>query len=62
MPTGDMAVSIIFRILFIIDGAITALFVARDALNFTIIQTFVAVLLVTVVIGAGSLWSLRQKT
>lgn len=62
MPTGDMAVSIIFRILFIIAGAITALFVARDALNFTIIQTFVAVLLVTVVIGAGSLWSLRQKT
>ncbi|HXH45254.1 MAG TPA: hypothetical protein VNK51_15560 [Bradyrhizobium sp.] len=54
--------SIIFRILFIIAGAITALFVARDALNFTIIQTFVAVLLVTVVIGAGSLWSLRQKT
>jgi hypothetical protein len=62
MPTGDVAVSIIFRILFIIAGAITALFVARDALNFTIIQTFVAVLLVTAVVGAGSLWSLRRKT
>ena len=62
MPTGDMAMSIIFRILFIIAGAVTALFVARDALNFTIIQTFVAILLVTAILGAGSLWSLRRKT
>ncbi|MBR0990691.1 hypothetical protein JQ580_08190 [Bradyrhizobium japonicum] len=54
--------SLIFRIVFIAAGALTALFVARDALNFTIIQTFVAVLLVTVVVGAGSLWSLRRKT
>ncbi len=62
MPTGDMAMSIIFRILFIIAGAVTALFVARDALNFTIIQTFVAILLVTAILGVGSLWSLRRKT
>jgi len=62
MPTGDTTMSIIFRILFVIAGAITALFVARDALNFTIIQTFVAVLLVTAIVGAGSLWSLRRKT
>jgi hypothetical protein len=55
-------VSAIFRILFIIAGAITALFVARDALNFTIIQTFVAVLLVTVLVGAGSFWSRWRKT
>ncbi|WP_257177782.1 MULTISPECIES: hypothetical protein [Bradyrhizobium] len=54
--------SVIFRILFVIAGAITALFVARDALNFTIIQTFVAVLLVTAIVGAGSLWGLRRKT
>jgi hypothetical protein len=62
MLTGDMAMSIIFRILFIIAGAVTALFVARDALNFTIIQTFVAILLVTAILGVGSLWSLRRKT
>jgi hypothetical protein len=55
-------VSVIFRILFIVAGAITALFVARDALNFTIIQTFVAVLLVTVIVGVGSFWSQRRKT
>ncbi|MBH5386505.1 hypothetical protein [Bradyrhizobium diversitatis] len=54
--------SIIFRILFVIAGAVTALFVARDALNFTIIQTFVAILFVTAILGAGSLWSLRRKT
>ncbi|WP_198024686.1 hypothetical protein [Bradyrhizobium sp. Cp5.3] len=54
--------SVILRILFLLAGAITALFVARDALNFGIIQTFVAVLLVTAVLGAGSLWSLRRKT
>ncbi|GLR93024.1 MULTISPECIES: hypothetical protein [Bradyrhizobium] len=62
MLTGDMAMSIIFRILFVIAGAVTALFVARDALNFTIIQTFVAILLVTAILGAGSVWSLRRKT
>ncbi|WP_201723620.1 hypothetical protein [Bradyrhizobium neotropicale] len=54
--------SVILRILFLLAGAITALFVARDALNFGIIQTFVAVLLVTAVLGVGSLWSLRRKT
>lgn len=54
--------SLILRILFVLAGAITALFVARDALNFTIIQTFVAILLVTAVLLAGSLGSLRRKT
>lgn len=62
MPTGDMAMSVIFRILFVIAGAVTALFVARDALNFTIIQTLVAIMLVTAIVGVGSLWSLRRKT
>ena len=54
--------SVIFRIVFIVAGAVTALFVARDALNFTIIQTFVAVLLVTALVGAGSFWSRWRKT
>ena len=54
--------SLILRLLFVLAGAVTALFVARDALNFTIIQTFVAILLVTAVLLAGSLWSLRRKT
>lgn len=62
MLAGDTTMSLIFRIVFIVAGALTALFVARDALNFTIIQTFVAILLVTSVLLAGSLWSLRRKT
>ncbi|UFW53068.1 hypothetical protein [Bradyrhizobium arachidis] len=60
--SGGTAMSLIFRILFVAAGAITALFVARDALNFTIMQTFVAILLVTAILGAGTLWSLRRKT
>ncbi|WP_441235333.1 hypothetical protein [Bradyrhizobium sp. 930_D9_N1_4] len=54
--------SLILRLLFVLAGAVTALFVARDALNFTIIQTFVAILLVTAVLLAWSLWGLRRKT
>lgn len=61
MPSGDMMMSLILRILFVFAGAVTALFVARDALNFTIIQTFVAILLMTAVVALGSLWSLRRK-
>jgi hypothetical protein len=37
----------IVRILFVIAAPITALFVARDALNFGLLQTFVAMLLVS---------------
>ncbi len=54
--------SVLLRILFIAAGAVTALFVARDALNFGIIQTFVAILLVTIALLAGSVWSWRRKT
>jgi hypothetical protein len=59
---GDLTVSAIFRNFFIAAGAITALFVARDALYFTIMQTFVAVLLVTAIVDLGSFWSQRRKT
>lgn len=54
--------SVILRILFVIAGLITALFVARDALNFGFIQSWVAILLVTILVGVGSLWAYRQKT
>jgi hypothetical protein len=47
--------SVILRVLFIIAGFVAALFVTRDAL-------WVAILLVTILVGAGSLWALRQKT
>ncbi len=54
--------SLILRILFVIAGAVTALFVARDALNFTIIQTFVAILLVTAAARCRESLGLRRKT
>jgi ABC-type multidrug transport system permease subunit len=54
--------SAILRILFVITGLITALFVARDALNFELIQTWVAILLVAVVVGVWSLRALRRET
>jgi uncharacterized membrane protein len=54
--------SVILRVVFVIAGLITALFVARDALNFDLVQTWVAILLVTVLVGIGSLWAWRQRT
>jgi hypothetical protein len=54
--------SVILRILLVIAGLITALFVARDALNFELIQTWVAILLVAVVVGVWSLRALRLET
>ena len=54
--------SVILRILFVAAGLITALFVARDALNFELIQTWVAILLAAVLLAVGTLWALRRKT
>ena len=53
--------SVILRIIFVVAGLITALFVARNALNFELVQTWVAILLVTVVLAVGALWVRRQK-
>ncbi|MBR0752361.1 hypothetical protein JQ604_09210 [Bradyrhizobium jicamae] len=54
--------SVILRLVFVVAGLLTALFVARDALNFELIQTWVAVVLALIVLAIGSLWALRQKT
>ena len=54
--------SVILRVLFVIAGLITAWFVARDALHFELVQTWVAILLVAVLVGVGSIWALRRKT
>jgi hypothetical protein len=50
----------IVRILFVIAAPITALFVARDALNFSLIQTFVTMLLVTSMVGLVAAYSGRK--
>jgi hypothetical protein len=51
----------IVRILFILAAPIAALLVSRDALNFGLIQTFVAVLLVVGLVGLAAVWSARKQ-
>jgi hypothetical protein len=49
----------IVRLLLMIAAPITALFVARDALNFGVLQTFVATVLVTGVVALAA-WRQRR--
>ena len=51
----------LIRLLSVVAAAITSLFVARDALNFGIIQTL---LMITLVIGAAAVvifWQARSE-
>jgi len=50
----------IIRLLFI-AAPVTALFVVRDALNFGVIQTFVATALVAGFVLLAALWSVRRS-
>ncbi|WP_298365140.1 hypothetical protein [uncultured Bradyrhizobium sp.] len=59
---SEEAMSLILRVFFILAGSIAALFVARDSLNFDIMQMFVAILFVIGLLLAGSLWSLWRQT
>lgn len=49
----------IVRILFILAAPIAALMVSRDALNFGLIQTMVAMILVTGIVGLAAALSAR---
>lgn len=51
--------SVIVRLLLTLAAPITALFVSRDALNFDIVQTMVAVVLFTVAVAAIAFWPRR---
>ncbi|MGO4714096.1 hypothetical protein [Bradyrhizobium sp. 2TAF24] len=53
--------SLLVRLLLLVAAPITALFVARDALNFGIMQTMVAVVLVVAVLVLAALWP-RQRS
>lgn len=46
----------ILRILLVVAGSISSWFVARDALNFTIIQMVVAVILFTLAVMIIAFW------
>jgi hypothetical protein len=53
--------SLILRIVFLLAGLIAALFVARDTLNFELVQTWVSIVLVIIVVVVGSVWLVRRK-
>ena len=51
----------IVRILFILAAPIAALLVSRGALNFGLVQTLVAIVLIVAFVGLAAAWSLRGQ-
>lgn len=51
----------IVRILLYIAAPITALFVARDALNFGVFQMMVTTVLIVALVGLAAFWPHRRK-
>lgn len=51
----------ILRLLSVVAAAITSLFVARDALNFGIIQTLLMITLVVGAVAAVIVWKARRE-
>jgi Tfp pilus assembly protein PilV len=51
----------IVRLLLLLAAPIAALFVSRDALNFGVIETLIAIVLIALVVLAAALWTLRRK-
>jgi hypothetical protein len=51
----------ITRLLLFIAAPIAALFVSRDALNFGIVETLVATILVALLVTAAALWNARRS-
>ena len=49
----------IVRILLMMAAPIAALLVSRDALNFGLIQTMVAILLIVAFVALGAVWAAR---
>jgi len=49
----------IVRILFILAAPIAALFVARDAMNFGLVQAFVVMFLILALLVAAAVWQSR---
>jgi hypothetical protein len=51
----------IVRIFFILAAPIAALLVSRDALNFGLIQTLVAMILMVALVGLAAAWTARRS-
>jgi len=52
----------IVRILLYIAAPITALFVARDALNFGVFQMMITTVLIAALVAAAAFWPRRWKS
>ena len=50
----------IVRILFILTAPIRTLLVSRDALNFGLVQTTVAIVLMVAFVALGAVWTARR--
>jgi len=51
----------LLRLLSVVAAAITSLFVARDALNFSIIQTLLMITLIIDAAAIGVAWKARRE-
>ena len=52
----------IVRIFFILAAPIAALLVSRDALNFGLVQTLVAMILMVALVGLAAAWTARRSS
>lgn len=51
--------TLILRVLLAIAAAVTALFISRDAANFGVIETLIAISLIALIVLIAALWTLR---
>lgn len=51
----------IIRVLLVVSGSIASWFVARDELNFAVVQMVVAVLLFTAIIAIIAFWPILKR-
>jgi hypothetical protein len=50
----------IVRVLFVVAASITALLVSRESLGFSLVQTFVAIVLIVACVGIAAVWTRGQ--
>ncbi|MDI1267259.1 MAG: hypothetical protein PS018_28760 [bacterium] len=53
--------TLIWRLIMIAAAPIAALFVSQDALNFGLMQTLIAIILIAVASLLAALWTLRSQ-
>jgi hypothetical protein len=51
----------IVRVLLFLAAPVATLFASRDALNFGVIETLVAIMLISLLVLAAAVWTSRRK-